>query len=200
MGLELSDLNPNPIAQFAVWFEEARSSSGMSYPNATCLSTIGDDGFPDGRIVLLRGFDEEGFVFYTNLESEKGTSLLKCPKAAMNFYWDELQRQVRVQGSVSQVSNEEADAYFSSRPRNSQLGAWASRQSRVLQSREELERRLAQFEEKFSGGLVPRPPHWSGFRLSPKKIEFWQEREFRLHDRFVFRKQAAGWQAERLSP
>ena len=200
MGFDVEDLKSDPLELFESWFEEAKQSSGMSYPNAMCLSTIGEDGFPDSRIVLLRSFGEKGFVFYTNLQSTKGKSLAARPPASLNFYWDENQRQVRIQGVVSPVSNEQADEYFASRPRNSQIGAWASHQSQPLKNRKELEDRIKSYEAKFAGAIVPRPPHWSGFCLSPKRIEFWQEREFRLHDRFVFEKSQKGWEVSRLSP
>lgn len=200
MGLELEDLIPNPIAQFQNWFEHARQHCGMTYPNAACLSTATADGWPDGRIVLLRSVNERGFTFYTNLQSTKGLALAENPRAAMTFYWDELQRQVRVQGSVSPVSAEDADTYFQSRPRNSQIGAWASEQSRPMKDREALESRFRAYESQFEGGPVKRPPHWSGFTIRPVRIEFWQERDFRLHDRFVYLPVADGWKIERLSP
>lgn len=200
MTLESTDIDSDPFAQFQKWLAEAKSSSGMSYPNAVCLSTITADGFPDARIVLLRGFDAAGFVFFTNFQSAKGEALDRLPRAAMTFYWDKLQRQVRARGTVTPVSADQADEYFKNRPRESQIGAWASDQSRPLTSRAELESRMKTYEAKFNGVEVPRPPHWSGFRLNPERIEFWQEQPFRLHDRFEFRRSGSSWKVQRLFP
>lgn len=200
MSLDESRLKACPVEQFREWSDEAQRLSGMTYPNALCLSTISPAGTPEGRMVLLRSFDSSGFVFFTNLHSQKGNSLKENPRAAMTFYWDELQRQVRIQGTVVPVSKEEADEYFATRHRNSQLGAWASTQSAVLANREELEQRFQMYEKRFQNSSVPRPPHWSGFRLVPEMIEFWQEREFRLHDRFRYQKSGDTWVRERLSP
>ena len=195
-----SDLNDDPTAQFGMWFEEAQADSGIPIPESACLSTLGPDDAPEGRMVLMKGFDDRGFVFYTNLESNKGRSLARHPKAGLTFHWVPLGRQVRLRGPVEAVSEDEADAYFASRPRGSQLGAWASDQSRELDSREALEAKLQEVTAQYEGGPIPRPPHWSGFRIRPDQIEFWQEGDFRLHDRFVFTRRSGGWSRMRLSP
>lgn len=200
MALEASQLNANPFLQFQQWLDAAKASSGMSYPNAVCLSTVTPDGDPDGRIVLLRGLSENGLDFYTNSESSKGVSLEACPKAAMTFYWDKLQRQVRVRGGVTKVTAEESDTYFASRPRESQIGAWASQQSRPLENRATFEGRLKDFEQQFEGAQIVRPPHWFGFRLVPQAFEFWQEQPFRLHDRFLYTRCGSVWEIQRLYP
>jgi len=166
-----------------------------------CLSTIDRDGFPDGRFVLLKGFDERGFVFYTNAESRKGLSLAECPRAALSFYWEPLQRQVRIQGVVEQVSGSEADEYFASRLRLSRIGAWASQQSRTLPERSVLLKRVREYQEKFRGKDIPRPPYWTGYRVLPLRVEFWQLRASRLHDRFLYERDAAGaWRITRIYP
>ena len=190
-----------PDALFALWLEDAIKSE-VNDPNAMTLATVDADGLPDARMVLLKGADALGFVFYTNLESAKGDELAVIPKAALVFHWKTLRRQVRVRGTVEPVSTAEADAYFDSRPRNSRIGAWASAQSRPLVSRAVLEADVAAFEQKFPGDAVPRPPHWSGFRIVPVQIEFWQDGEFRLHDRIVFRRATLddAWQKQRLFP
>lgn len=195
-----SELDPDPIKQFAKWFAAAKAESGMLYPNAVCLSTVTAGGCPDGRIVLLRGFDEAGFIFYTNSESSKGRALAHLARAAMTFYWDKLQRQVRIRGSVEHVSDAQADAYFAGRPRESQLGAWASDQSMPLADRGVFEERLKEVTARFDGAQVPRPPHWTGYRLQPEEIEFWQERLFRLHDRFLYTRAEGAWSRKRLYP
>jgi len=166
------------------------------------LATVDPDGLPNARMVLLKGFDERGFVFYTNSESIKGRELATAPKAALTFYWKSLQRQVRLRGAVEAVSNEEADAYFASRSRMAQIGAWASKQSTALESRMAFEKAIARFTAKFATGTVPRPPHWSGYRVVPQEIEFWQERQFRLHDRVAFARVSlsAPWTKTRLYP
>lgn len=191
----------NPIDILRAWYAEAESAEPRD-PNAIALATVGADGMPSVRMVLLKDFDETGFVFYTNLESRKGVQLAGHPKAAFVMYWKSLDRQVRVEGHVSPVEEAEADAYFASRPRGSQIGAWASKQSRPLESRYELEKRVAQYGAKFHVGRVPRPPHWSGFRIDPVRIEFWQQGSFRLHDRLVYSRESArdGWTTERLYP
>ncbi|MBX7147464.1 pyridoxamine 5'-phosphate oxidase [bacterium] len=197
----MSALNPNPIVQFGQWFEEAKKNAGLSMPEAMMLATLDDNGYPDIRTVLLKGFDENGFVFFTNFNSSKGRALKKNPVAALNFYWEKLKKQVRIKGKVSVVSDAEADEYFRSRPLDSQIGAWASLQSEVLDSRDTLEKRFKEFSEKFKGKEIPRPPHWSGFRVNPSKIEFWIEQPYRLHDRFVYRKNEKGeWVVGRLYP
>ncbi len=196
-----SNAPADPLEIFASWLSEAEETEPND-PNALSLSTVGEDGMPSSRMVLLKGYDARGFVFYTNYESRKGRHLLARPKAAMLFHWKSLRRQVRIEGEVEQVSDEEADAYFASRPKQSQIGAWASTQSRPLKGRFELEKRVALFGAKYAVGTVPRPPHWSGFRVRPRLIEFWQDGAFRLHDRLVYAREGEGegWTTERLFP
>lgn len=191
----------NPFELFREWLEKAGKTEPND-PNAMALSTADAQGFPDVRMVLLKDVDERGFVFYTNLESEKGRELQANMRAALCFHWKSQRRQVRVRGIVSPVSPEEADEYFASRHRDSQIGAWASRQSRPLEGRFELEKEVARYTAKFGLGKVPRPEHWSGFRIAPVRIEFWRDRPFRLHDRLVFHRDepAAGWKTMRLFP
>ncbi len=191
----------DPFGLFQTWFEEAKKSEPND-PNAMALSTVDSEGLPNSRMVLLNGRDGEDFVFYTNTQSQKGTELLAQPKAALLFHWKSLRRQVRVRGAVSLVSNEMADAYFNSRPRDSRIGAWASQQSRPLESRFALEKAVALQAAKFGVGTIPRPPHWTGFRISPVYLEFWRDGAFRLHDRVVFRRPAVDqpWTRERLYP
>ena len=191
----------NPFDVFADWFAEAGESEPND-PNAVALATADADGQPAVRMVLLKGYDEQGFVFYTNLESNKGRDLAQNPKAAMLFHWKSLRRQIRIEGPVSPVTDEEADEYFASRARGSQIGAWASEQSRPLEGRFALEKRVATFTAKFGLGSVPRPAHWSGFRITPQRIEFWKDGAFRLHDRFVFTRGDANepWTVEQLFP
>jgi len=199
------DDEADPFALFDTWLSAARESEPND-PNAMALATVGADGMPSMRMVLLKGVDPEGFVFYTNYESRKGGELLNHPKAALLFHWKSRRRQVRVEGAVSQVTAEDADAYFASRPRQSQIGAWASQQSRPLEGRLELEKRVALYAAKFGLGKVPRPPYWSGFRVVPAAFEFWQDGAFRLHDRIRFTPaEAAGgsnraWRRQRLYP
>ena len=190
-----------PFSLFETWYGEAAASEPND-PNAMALASVGADGMPSVRMVLLKRHDRDGFVFYTNLESQKGQQLLAHPKASFVMHWKSLRRQVRVEGHVSQVSDSEADAYFDSRSRGSQIGAWASKQSRPLASRHELEKRAAQYGVKFNIGRVPRPEHWSGFRIRPARVEFWQEGRFRLHDRLVYLPDdtGSGWTTERLFP
>ena len=189
----------DPFRQFALWFAEAEVKEPND-PSAMALATVGADGMPAVRMVLLKGVDERGFVFYTNLESRKGEQLAGQPLAALCFHWKSLRRSVRVEGTVEAVAAAEADAYFATRARSSQIGAWASSQSRPLAGRFELEKRIARFTAQFGVGAVPRPPHWSGFRVLPRRIEFWEDRPFRLHDRLVFHRSDAGWQTEKLYP
>jgi pyridoxamine 5'-phosphate oxidase len=187
-----------PLAPFRRWLDEAWK--GEPNAHAMTLATATADGRPSARVVLLKGFDEHGFVFYTNLASRKSTELFANPYAALCFLWKSMNRQVRVEGPVERVADDEADAYFASRPRDSQIGAWASDQSRPLDSRAELERRVAAFSDRFGEGRVPRPATWSGFRVLPRHLEFWQERPFRLHDRLLFIREGEGWRRERLFP
>jgi pyridoxamine 5'-phosphate oxidase len=190
-----------PLRLFAAWFAEAKRSEPVN-PEAMTLATVDGHGMPNARMVLLKGFDEHGFVFYTNLDSMKGRELADAPKAALTFYWKSLQRQVRLRGTVEPVSAEEADAYFATRSRMAQIGAWASNQSAPLESRLAFEKAVARFTAKFGIGTVPRPPHWSGYRVVPQEIEFWRERPFRLHDRIAFRREHpdAPWSKTRLYP
>ena len=189
----------SPFELFDEWFKAATDKEPND-PNGVALATVGADGMPSLRMVLLKGVDGRGFVFYTNYESRKGQQLLAHPKAALCFHWKSLRRQVRIEGEVEQVTPEEADAYFATRARTSQIGAWASQQSRPLTGRFELEKRVAQYTAKFGISAVPRPPHWSGFRVIPRLIEFWEDRPFRLHDRLVYHRDGDGWRTERLYP
>jgi pyridoxamine 5'-phosphate oxidase len=191
----------DPFQQFGEWFADAEAAVPVD-PNAMVLSTVGADGRPSSRVVLLKGFDPAGFVFYGNLGSQKFRELAARPFAALNFHWKPLERQVRIEGRVTPVSDAEADAYFATRARGSQVGAWASKQSEVLGSRAELEERARAIDAQYAGRPVPRPPFWSGYRLAPDRIEFWKSGQFRLHDREVFRRASseAPWTVERLYP
>jgi pyridoxamine 5'-phosphate oxidase len=196
------DPTPDPIARFAALLEAARrvGPERLPEPTAFALATVGADGRPSVRMVLLKDASDAGFVFYTNYESRKGRDLLARPSAAMCFHWQPLDRQVRVEGPIERVSDEEADAYFASRARASQLGAWASRQSDPMADPGELDRRFAEFEARFAGAPVPRPPHWSGFRLVPERIEFWISQPGRLHTRHLYSRHGARWRLETLYP
>ena len=189
----------DPFSQFAVWMNEAISAQ-LPEPTAMCLSTADAAGRPSSRMVLLKGFDQSGFVFYTNYNSQKGRELAENPNAALNFFWPELERQVRISGSVSKVSPEESDEYFKTRPFTSRVGAWASNQSEKLESKMALAAEAAKLALKYATGNVPRPPHWGGYRLVPDQIEFWQGRPSRLHDRIVYDLVEGAWKISRLSP
>ena len=200
----MSDLAPiaEPFLRFQDLLDQAKAvgAPALPEPTAFALGTVSEDGQPSVRIVLLKAVDERGFVFYTNHQSRKGTELLAHPKAAMCFHWQPLERQVRVEGTTRAVSSEEADAYFASRARGSQLGAWASLQSRPIATPGDLEARVAEMEARFAGASVPRPPHWSGFRLVPQRIEFWHNMPSRLHRRDVYLREPVGWRQETLYP
>ena len=189
----------DPIELFEAWFAEARESE-PSDPEATDLATATPEGVPSARMVLLKDVDQRGFTFYTNLDSRKGKELLINPVAALTFHWKSLRRQVRIEGTTEVVDDAEADAYFATRARLSQIGAWASKQSSPLEGRFELEKRVARYTAKFHVGAVPRPENWSGFRLIPTRIEFWKNMEFRLHDRLVYDRGDDGWTSKRLYP
>jgi pyridoxamine 5'-phosphate oxidase len=202
LSLEAADLTSDPMVQFRRWFNDAEAE-GIHLANAIALGTAGAQGNPTVRHVLLRGFDDRGFVFYTNLDSRKARQLAENPSAAFALLWKELDRQVCVTGSVERTTEAESDAYFAGRPREARIGAWASRQSTVLSSRDELMSRFVEFDATYPGEAVPRPPFWGGYRIVPDSVEFWQARAFRLHDRFrytVAPNERSGWRIERLSP
>jgi pyridoxamine 5'-phosphate oxidase len=202
--LELEELveekvDSDPFRQFEIWFRQAEEAVNR-LPNAMALATSTRDGKPSVRMVLLKGFDDRGFVFYTNYESQKSGEIAANPQASLLFYWSEFGRQIRITGGVTKVSRDESEAYFQTRPLDSQLGAWASRQSEIIASRKILDDRARDLAREYEGRTVPTPPFWGGYRLSPDSIEFWQERSGRLHDRLRYRKEGGRWVLERLSP
>lgn len=198
--MDITDLIPDPLIQLRRWLEEAEQQTSMKNYNAMNIATVDDEGNPDARYVLCKEVDNRGIIFYTNMHSAKGEQLRNNPYIAATFYWDELGRQVRVRGVVEQLTDEKADSYFATRARGSQIGAWASKQSQILENRDLLSSRYQQFEEKFDGQAVPRPDWWSGFRIIPFRFEFWKSRENRLHDRIVYESKNGTWKTKRLFP
>ena len=198
-GIHERELDPNPFKQFAQWFEEAKKTD-IAYPEAMSAATATADGRPSVRMVLMKGFDECGFCFFTNYESRKGAELMENPRVALLFYWEPYERQVRIEGAVEKMSEEESYAYFSSRPRGSRIGAWASAQSAMIENREELEAQVRKYERAFPGQDIQLPPFWGGYRCVPDSFEFWQGRLNRLHDRLSYIREEHGWKLIRLSP
>jgi pyridoxamine 5'-phosphate oxidase len=197
--LDPAHVVPDPVEQFRAWFQEAREA-GIYEPEAMTVSTVSADGRPASRYVLLRGLDERGFAFYTNYQSAKGRELTERPQAALTFGWLPMHRSVRIEGAVERLPEQESDAYFASRPRAAQISAWASPQSTVIAGREALDRAVLELEARFAGQEVPRPPHWGGFVVAPARVEFWQGRSGRLHDRLRYERDGDGWRIERLAP
>ena len=197
--LSKSISDPNPLVQYSKWFEEAIASEIVD-PNAACLSTVDANGRPSSRIVYIKDIIDDGLVFYTNYQSKKSRDMLANPRVAINIFWLDLDRQIRIQGTVQKISAEMSDAYFASRPRGSQVGAWASAQSAELRDRQELETKLQNYQAQFEPGPVPRPPHWGGFCIHPHLFEFWQGRPSRLHDRIIYQQSETGWKILRVSP
>jgi pyridoxamine 5'-phosphate oxidase len=197
--LDEAHVRPDPIAEFDHWFSQAREAEVLE-PNAMALATATREGAPSVRLVLLKGYDSRGFVFFTDYRSRKGMELEQNPQAALVFYWGELERQVRIEGRVEHTTPQESESYFRTRPRGSRLGAWVSHQSRVIPSRDQLEHGLRSVNALYPADDIPLPPHWGGYRLRPEKIEFWQGREDRLHDRIRYVRDGDGWRIERLSP
>ena len=199
-SLSEAEVNPNPLQQFQIWFDQAIAAE-VPEPNAMTLATATPEGMPAARIVLLKGLDEQGFMFYTNYESRKGQELAANPRAVLVFWWAELERQVRIEGTVEKVEESEAIAYFQSRPVGSRLGAWASNQSQVIRDRQVLEQRLQELTRQYQDQEIPKPAHWGGYRVIPTAIEFWQGRPSRLHDRLRYRQESGNqWKIERLAP
>ncbi len=197
--LDIKDLNADPVIQFEYWFDEAVQAN-VPEPHAFTISTVDTMGKPSGRIVLLRNATKDGFTFFTNYNSRKGQDMEANPHVCATFFWQQVQRQVRVEGTIEKLTAAESDEYFASRPRESQIGAWASNQSEVLESREALEERTSQITMQYEGQTVPRPPHWGGYRIKPTEIEFWQGRASRLHDRFLYILENENWKINRLNP
>jgi pyridoxamine 5'-phosphate oxidase len=198
--LDEKTIQPDPVRQFRRWFRDA-ANAGLPMPETTALATATRDGRPSVRMVLLKGFDRKGFVFFTNYRSRKGKELIDNPRAELAFWWGAMERQVRIEGRVERVSSKESDAYFRSRPRESQIGAHVSQQSEVIESREILERAMRAMSAEFAGSRIPRPPHWGGFRIVPELVEFWQGREARMHDRIRYtRGRGKSWRIQRLAP
>ncbi len=199
-SLNKSDVSASPFEQFGHWFDEAVSGQILE-PNAMTLATVGEHGRPSARIVLLKGFDQNGFVFFTNYQSRKGQEMATCPNAALLFCWLELERQIRIEGAIEKISRAESEAYFVSRPKGSQIGAWASPQSKIIEDRAVLENKQAELDAQYKqDDVLPLPPHWGGYILRPDYFEFWQGRESRLHDRIAYQKTANDWTIDRLAP
>ena len=198
--LLIEDMSDHPMEQFTTWFKEIEQDGGVKEPNAMTLATLGDDGFPKSRIVLLKEYDQEGFVFYTNYESEKGRSIAEYPRVGISFFWPSMERQVIIKGNVSKVPAERSDRYFNARPKDSQLGDLVSDQSRVIEGREVLEEKMSALKAKYDSEVITRPSHWGGYLVQPISIEFWQGRPSRLHDRIRYRMEDSSWVKERLAP